>query len=467
MVPKSSSARTQLRKIGARVLSEANDLKRTSEALAKDMAVDHALVRSVIEGSADLATTRDFLWRMADAFPISVSDIWIEADDTDAGVRVMTKAQSEASSRIFERRLGDQTLSPYYEYRDTAMSRLAPFKPEWIRELRVVDDADPDNTDVAFNRGHLLHQTTFFIGPVNFYWEIAGRRHCQEMNTGDSNYITPLVPHSFASRDASQPTIIIAVTYGGQVRRCLDDFGLVETEGVDRFAGNLRNDDVLARRLERHLAAESLSQEYLAESLREAGAEAGRAASLAQGRTLPTPRECALMAEFLNITPRDLQVSGLDEGEEVVVRHHADTRSRGYPAGNRRAYDMWELARCRHQPFLKGFEVRVLDTPDVDRGFHHGLHEYVFNYGSQAVRLGWADDRSALLESGDSAYIRAFVPHRFTNAEAGSVPSSEAAGGRLVVVRIPGNLTDSALDEYAAFPTEGRERVAEETKQWF
>ena len=75
MVPKSSSARTQLRKIGARVLSEANDLKRTSEALAKDMAVDHALVRSVIEGSADLATTRDFLWRMADAFPISVSDI--------------------------------------------------------------------------------------------------------------------------------------------------------------------------------------------------------------------------------------------------------------------------------------------------------------------------------------------------------------------------------------------------------
>ena len=463
MPPKSSSARMHLNKLGARILSEANDLKRTPEALAKDMAVDHALVRSVIEGSADLATTRDFLWKMANVFPISISDIWIEADDTDAGVRVMTKARSEASSRIFERSRGDGTLSPYYEYRDTAMSRLAPFKPEWIRELRVVHDSDPDNADVVFNRGHLLHQTTFFIGPVNFYWEIAGRRYCREMNTGDSNYIIPLVPHSFASRDASQLAVIIAVTYGGQVRRCLDDFGRVGTEDVDRFAGDLRSDDVFTRRLARHLAAESLSHENLAERLREAGAEEGRAVSLAQGQKLPTPRECALMADILNITPRDLQVSGLAKGEEVVVRHRVDTEPRGYPAGNRRAYDLWEMARCRHQPYLKGFEVRVFDAPDVDRDFHHGLHEYVFNYGSAAVRLGWASDRSALLEPGDSAYIRAFLPHRFTNAE----PGSEAGGGRLVVVRIPGNLTDTVLDEYAAFPIEGRERVAEETQQWF
>ena len=66
-----------------------------------------------------------------------------------------------------------------------------------------------------------MHQTTFFIGPVNFYWETGGKRYCAEMNTGDSNYITPFVPHSFASRDPEQPGLIIAVTFSGLVGRAL------------------------------------------------------------------------------------------------------------------------------------------------------------------------------------------------------------------------------------------------------
>ena len=52
------------------------------------------------------------------------------------------------------------------------MSRIGPFRPEWIKELRVVDDADPLNPDVQYNNGHLMMQTTFFVGPVNFYYEL-------------------------------------------------------------------------------------------------------------------------------------------------------------------------------------------------------------------------------------------------------------------------------------------------------
>ena len=79
----------------------------------------------------------------------------------------------------------------YYEYRDTATATLSPFKPEWIEELRVVEDNRPENPDVAYNNGHFLHQMTAFIGPVNFYWELNGEKYSKEMNTGSSNYITP------------------------------------------------------------------------------------------------------------------------------------------------------------------------------------------------------------------------------------------------------------------------------------
>ena len=38
----------------------------------------------------------------------------------------------------------------YYEYRDTAMSRNAPFRPEWIRVLQIVDNNNPKKSRKAF-----------------------------------------------------------------------------------------------------------------------------------------------------------------------------------------------------------------------------------------------------------------------------------------------------------------------------
>ena len=200
-----------LKSLGARILGEANDLKRTPEAMAAELGISFDIVESVIAGQAGLEAARDVLNAMVESYPISLADVWFDADDTDHGVRLMTASESKASSRVFDRRDRRGNLTEYYEYRDTAMSRGAPFKPEWIAELRHVEDANPDNPDVAYNNGHFMHQTTFFIGPVNFYWESGGRRHCAELDTGDSNYVTPFVPHSFASRDPNQRGLIVAV----------------------------------------------------------------------------------------------------------------------------------------------------------------------------------------------------------------------------------------------------------------
>ena len=72
--------------------------------------------------------------------------------------------ESKASSRILTRKDKSGQQTPYYDYRDTAMSRLAPFKPEWIQQLRQVQDNDPLNPEVQYNNGHLMMQTSIFIG---------------------------------------------------------------------------------------------------------------------------------------------------------------------------------------------------------------------------------------------------------------------------------------------------------------
>ena len=64
-------------------------------------------------------------------------------------------------------------------------------------------------------------QATLFLGPVNFYYELNGKKFCVEANAGDSNFISPFVKHSFTSRDGDADAgipAIVAVTYGGHMR---------------------------------------------------------------------------------------------------------------------------------------------------------------------------------------------------------------------------------------------------------
>lgn len=448
-----------LRVLGARILSEANDIKRTPEALASELGLDLSHLKAVLAGKADRKAAEGVLLAMALKYPVSLADLWVEPDDTDDGAVICPVADSKASARVFDRKNAVGGMTPYYEYRDTAMSRIAPFKPEWIQPVRIVRDARADNPDVAYNHGHLMHQMTFFIGPVNFYWQVDGRSYCAEMNTGDSNFITPFVPHSFTSRDPDNLGLIVAVTYSGHVRRALNDLGRLEPDSLESLAGNLDGPtQAFAARLRRYLGAESLSAEELAQRLAGKGIAKSRAADLAHGRAAPNARELEEIAEQLALAPADLMALSSD-AEPAVAVQKAGHNMRSYPPGNQPVAQLAELVRTRRQSGLKGFAIEVVAD---GRGspFQHGLHQYLYNYGEEPVRMFWGKGRDATLAPGDSAYLRPMVLHWFSPAVLGR-------DGRLAVVRIPGAMHDTVLDEYASFAPSGRQRVIQETMKWF
>jgi uncharacterized RmlC-like cupin family protein len=447
-----------LRALGARVLAEANDLKRTPEALATELGIDLGRVQAVIEGRADRDVAEHVVLAMVAHYPISLADLWLEPDDTDDGAVICRANQSLASARVFERRNAYGVDTPYYEYRDTAMSRTAGFKPEWIQPLRVVHDADPDNPDVAYNKGHLLHQITFFIGAVNFYWRVGGRSHCAEMKTGDSNFITPFVPHSFTSRDPKQPGLIIAVTYAGNVRRAIGQLGQLSPQALEELAGNPESAlSAFTTRLRRYLAAESLSAAELSDRLVAAGMMAGRAEDLTSGRSAPDSRELAQIADQLSVLPVDLMGSSV-ENDTAVALQYAGYGARFFPP-KQPVVRLSELARTRRQSALKGFAVDVIADGRATP-FQHGLHQYLYVYGDEPVRVFWGGSRDATLAPGDSMYVRPMVPHWFA-------PASPKHEGRVAIIRTPGALSDAVLDEYSSFASGGRQRVIEETTRWF
>ena len=227
---------TKLKKLfGNRLRSEFNDLKRTPEVISKELSIDISLINDILEGKSSVLQINNFLKKIEKKYPIDVYDLYLIRDDCENGIKILKNKDSKNSSRIFERKLKSGIKIPYYEYRDTSMSKLGPFKPEWIRELSLVNNSDPENQSVVYNNGHFLHQMTFFIGEVNFYWIENGKKFCKEMNTGDSNYISPFYPHSFTSRNPKKDGIIIAVTFGGNVRRAQKELYWLGENRVKKF----------------------------------------------------------------------------------------------------------------------------------------------------------------------------------------------------------------------------------------
>ncbi|CAE7775930.1 unnamed protein product [Symbiodinium sp. CCMP2592] len=153
---------TQVKAMGACLLSEANDLKRPLPIVAKELNVNLERLECLLKGNLEVSDALDIMRKMSEVYAVPLNDLWLDADDTDAGVRVFTMEASESSARILDRK----------------ECRLSTFE---------VASGDPLDPDVQMNNGHLMMQTTLFIGPVDFhYTDRHGKVHRKEMNTGDS-----------------------------------------------------------------------------------------------------------------------------------------------------------------------------------------------------------------------------------------------------------------------------------------
>jgi methylphosphonate synthase len=350
----------------------------------------------------------------------------------------------------------------YYEYRDTAMSSLSQFRPEWIKELCIVDDDDPDNEAVQWNNGHFLHQFTYFVGPVNFYYRGADGAKCVAvMNTGDSMYISPFVPHSFASRrnDTGELGVILALTYGdklgGETRQEISALGAELASGLaldfrdrDRAFGSLL-------RFQRQ--GLSLTPDELA---RRSGLDRSRVEALEAGDGQPTSDELGGLAGALRVNVRDLLVPDAFD-EPVLVQRYADSQRWRYPESEP-AYEIVELTPVPSMPFSKGLEINVLSDAAPVADLQAGLHQYVYNVGTRPVTLAWLLDgqpQQETLQPGDSAYLKPALQHGY-----------RGSGGQLLVLRIGGRVTGDGQMELSRILANGPEnlaRVVGDSKQWY
>jgi hypothetical protein len=420
----------------------ANDLKRNDAVAEADLGLAPGSFADYTSGRRPV--TWELISRAARAWPLNERDLLPTHDDTAHGLHIMRAKESEASSRIIERGGG-----PYYEYRDTAMSRLASYRPEWIRMLRVVDDDDPDNPAVNWNKGHLLYQFTYFVGPVNYYFRSDGRSFCVPMSTGDSVWGLPFAPHSFAARTDDEPAYILALTYGGDLtgdaQRELSAFGRAVTGSLALPPGDhgalLRS--IMAGRL---LTAPELAGR--------SGLTTGRVEELCATPARAEWPELVALADALDVSVREL-LSPHTRTEFDVRVQPASTASRwAYPEPERPAYRLTRLAGDPLHPHTTSLEVEVLTSrPDttLPRTYQH---QYLYVLGDEAVALRWRHDGEQVdgqLEPGDSAYVIPGVEVSLCAPRPARLLMLRIAGSTTPDVRFAlGTMRDDAIGRYVA-----------------
>ena len=73
--------------LGKRILSEANDLKRTVNALADDIDIDENFLIRIINGECELKESYEIIRKMGTIYPIDISDLYLLDDDCEHSVK--------------------------------------------------------------------------------------------------------------------------------------------------------------------------------------------------------------------------------------------------------------------------------------------------------------------------------------------------------------------------------------------
>ena len=437
------------KRMGNNFLGILNDIKRRPSDAAKELEISKEEIENIINGKIRISS--EIISKATKIWPVNARDFYVMHDDCPSGLKIMRCEDSLKSSRIMNR-----SGKPYYEYRDTAMSSVGPFRPEWIEMLCVVDDNEPSNRQVQWNNGHFMHQFTYFLGDVNFYYiGENGEKKVGVMNTGDSNYITPFIPHSFTTRKgAGKNGLILALTYGnnlsGDTQHELSSMG--KKLGKEFALDFSSKENASASLIKFHRNNSSLT---LHELSKRTNMDIEKLKDFENGK-IPTYSEYTILAEHFNVNIRDL-FSYDKISNKVIVRLHKNTKKWFYPEDTKN-YELVELANANSLPYSKALEVNVLSENDKTLDLKIGLHQYGYNIGDTDVSIYYESNdglKTDMINPGDSFYLKPFVAHNFRGK------------GKLLVLRISGKITGEPQRELSLIGKKNMARVINESLQWF
>ena len=421
-----------------------NDLKRRPEDAAKDLNISIGEINKILSGEVD----PDFrlLKQATKIWPVNLNDFFGIEDDTINDYKIFTKADSDKTTRIMQRK-----DKPYYKYKDTVMSKISPFRPEWIEELVIVNDSSPENPMVIFNNGHFLHQFTYFIGPVNFYYiDENGKKKLEEMNTGDSMYISPYTPHSFTTRRNKENKLglILALTYTDKVdNEVLNELSVIGNELAKKYLINYNNEiNGFKKNLQYYLNLSSLTEENF-EKINNINLK-----KIYNTNLMPSLEDIEKITLALNINLKDLIPN--KKFTSVKIGRYEKSLTWDYPSEENHIYKFVELTNVNQLPCSKALELTVIHEENHETFLEVPAHQYLYNIGETDCVLE-TEKIKQKFSPGDSIYLKPNVKHKFSKKS------------KILILRIGGKIYGENLFHISSLSEKNFERLLNDNKPWF
>lgn len=422
-----------------------NDLKRRPEDAAKDLGLSIYEVEKILEGKTSLNI--DIIDKATKVWPVNHSDFFSIEDDTSDDFKIFKKSHSDATAREMLR-----DGKPYYLYKDTVMSKISPFRPEWIEELVTVEDSDPYNNMVKFNNGHFLHQFTYFIGPVNFYYVENGEKKITEMNTGDSMYISPYIPHSFTTRKNKDGIngLILALTYTDKIdNQVLNELQAIGNNLSKKFKLNLDEKNKIKsieENINYYLNICSIEKLHFENQIKFKINEAIN--EFLSGST----SKLSKIATELDVNLRDILLP-LDY-EKVKIQFYNKSTNWYLPNEKNKKLKLKKLTDVKQLPSSKSLELTVLSEEHCDYIFSIPCHQYMYNVGETTcnIKIG---KKVVVFENGDSIYLKPNVEHSFGKKS------------KILILRIGGKISGDNLFQLSMLDRSNYERLLNDNMPWF
>lgn len=419
-----------------------NDLKRRPADAAKDLNISEKKINNILNGKEDLDMV--LINKAISIWPINHSDLFPIIDDTTSGYKKFNKKNSDQTSRVMYRKGRE-----YYNYKDTVMSKVSTFRPEWIQELVIVKDNKPNNPDVVYNNGHFLHQFTYFIGPVNFYYiDKNNKKKVAKMNTGDSMHISPYIPHSFTTRKNKENKLglILALTYSGNIDSdVLNELSAIGKEYSNNFNLNfLDKKNIFFNNLKYFLNIASIDEKFFEKKIK---------INLNKlKRNFPSMKIIEKISNFLNVNVKDLIPP--TKFEQVKIQTYNKSKKWNLAKNNKDIYKIVELTNVSQLPCSKAIELEVLTDVKHSLNFEIPCHQYIYNVGKTSCTINFKN-KNEKLNPEDSIFIKPNVRHSFSKKS------------KLLILRIAGKLHNDNLYHLSTLSKKNYSRLIIDNKPWF
>ena len=420
-----------------------NDLKRRPEDASIELKISKKKILDILSGKKKIPFS--LIEKAVKIWPINYSDFFHIEDDAPKGYKIYHSKLSDKSSRKMYR-----AGKPYYLYKDTVMSKISSFRPEWIQQLVIVKNNKPKNKSVVFNNGHFLHQFTYFIGPVNFYYMDGKIKKVALMNTGDSMHINPYIPHSFTTRQNKKGELgcILALTYTDKIDgEFINELTAVGLENSKKFKldTSSKKKSILSL-IDYNLNISSITKKNLKEDFKI------DLKNLLKNNKINYSL-VDKVAQILNISSRELIPHG--KFDYVKINKYKNNRSWYYPSSSQKKYLIVELANSIILPNSKAYELTVINSKKKNIFFEVQSHQYVYNIGKTTCNINFGNKKEEKISPGDSLYIKPNVKHEFFKKS------------KLLILRIGGKITGDGLIQLSSLKNSDYKRLINDNKQWF